>query len=258
MLQFYQSHKGQPMLACLMPRTPPPETHGQLILEGRSIPYTLRRSPRRRRSIAYHVLPGERVVVTAPLRARLEDCLKLLTQRATWVVTHFLKPPPPAQPTFTHGTTIPYKGKNLTLKVIVAPGPQRVTQRGSMLTVHARTATPAHLSKLIVPWLRTQALSHFEKRVALWATRMKLHPRTIRIGTAQRRWGSCSGTNTLNFTYRLIFAPPNLIDYVIVHELCHIPHKHHGKAFWALVATTLPDYKHRHTTLNHLGRTFPT
>jgi predicted metal-dependent hydrolase len=65
----------------------------------------------------------------------------------------------------------------------------------------------------------------------------------IRIGAARTRWGSCSTTGTLSFTWRLLMAPPEMIDYVVVHELVHIRTKNHSPAFWEALAAIMPDYK---------------
>lgn len=65
----------------------------------------------------------------------------------------------------------------------------------------------------------------------------------VRITSARTRWGSCSGKNNLNFTYRLAMAPLNVIEYVVVHELAHLKHRNHSKAFWNEVGMIKPDYR---------------
>ncbi len=65
----------------------------------------------------------------------------------------------------------------------------------------------------------------------------------VAIKDARSRWGSCSQKKNLNFNYRLVFLPPHLVDYIIVHELCHLKEFNHGPNFWVLVAETMPTYK---------------
>ena len=79
-------------------------------------------------------------------------------------------------------------------------------------------------------------------RLPALARKTGLYPLGFHITEAKTRWGSCSGKNSINFAWRLIFCPPEIADYVILHELCHIWHKNHSAAFWALVAQHDPDY----------------
>ncbi len=65
----------------------------------------------------------------------------------------------------------------------------------------------------------------------------------VAIRNQRRCWGSCSANKNLNFNYKILFLPPELADYIIVHELCHLTHLHHGKEFWDLVAETVPEYR---------------
>ncbi len=78
---------------------------------------------------------------------------------------------------------------------------------------------------------------------------------TLSIRDQKTRWGSCSGRNNLSFNWRLILAPPEILDYVVVHELCHLVHMNHSKEFWTLVGSILPDYKIRRKWLKENGHT---
>ena len=87
------------------------------------------------------------------------------------------------------------------------------------------------------------------ERVAHYSAVMGLTPTGITVTGAQKRFGSCSGKNRLCFSWRLMRYPQEAIDYVVVHELAHIRHKNHGSAFYALIASVLPDYKEREALL---------
>lgn len=87
------------------------------------------------------------------------------------------------------------------------------------------------------------------ERTAYYARRMGLSPTGVRITSAKTRFGSCSAKNSLCFSWRLMAYPMEAVDYVVVHELCHIVHKNHSAAFYALVASVLPDYRARQALL---------
>jgi predicted metal-dependent hydrolase len=80
-------------------------------------------------------------------------------------------------------------------------------------------------------------------RVEIYAEQMGLRFKAIRISSAKTRWGSCSGVNSLSFTWRLMRTPLEVIDYVVIHELAHIKIKNHSKYFWSYVKQILPNYQ---------------
>jgi predicted metal-dependent hydrolase len=88
------------------------------------------------------------------------------------------------------------------------------------------------------------------EQVNLWAERMGLQPQRITLRAMRRKWGSCSSKGSVTLNAVLCTLPPDLVEYVIVHELAHLKVFHHGPAFWALVAEYIPDYAQRRDALN--------
>jgi predicted metal-dependent hydrolase len=97
--------------------------------------------------------------------------------------------------------------------------------------------------------LRQKAKAVLPQKVAYWAQKMGVAPTGVKITSARTRFGSCSGKNSLCFSWRLMQYPPEAIDYVVVHELAHIRHHDHSPSFWALVERTMPDYRARQALL---------
>lgn len=108
----------------------------------------------------------------------------------------------------------------------------------------ARAVTPEQEKEL-----RRLAAQYIPLRVAAYAPLVGVTPTGVKITSAEKRFGSCSGRNSLCFSWRLMQYPPAAIDYVVVHELCHIHHHDHSAAFWAQVARVMPDYKQRQALL---------
>lgn len=114
------------------------------------------------------------------------------------------------------------------------------------------------LRKKLIMFYREQARQILSERIGRFATRMGVHPADIRIGSAKRSWGSCTSAGRLTFSWRLMMASPEAVDYVIVHELAHLKHLNHSEAFWAVVARILPDWKKRRQELRLLQRRLDT
>ncbi len=107
--------------------------------------------------------------------------------------------------------------------------------------------------KRLTVWIKENALRIFTEQTQAWAEKMGVSFQSVALSSAKTRWGTCSGDNKIRYTYRLLYAPRAVIEYVIVHELAHTRHKNHGKAFWTLVERYIPDYKPRRKWLKERG-----
>ena len=105
----------------------------------------------------------------------------------------------------------------------------------------------------LVKWLKENAKRIFTEACTRRAAEMGVAFPSVSVTSARTRWGSCSYNNALHFTFRLLYAPKEVIDYVIVHELCHIKEKNHGANFWSLVGKYCPDYKEKRAWLRSRG-----
>lgn len=104
----------------------------------------------------------------------------------------------------------------------------------------AREFTPEEVAEY-----RRRALAAAQEKIRLYAPRMGVAPTGLKITSAVTRWGSCSGKDSICFSYRIVLLPEEAVDYIVVHELAHIRQKNHGPRFYAEVAKILPDYKRR-------------
>lgn len=215
--------------------------------------YTLIRSARRRKTISLLIRPDGTILVQAPRTMPKAEIEAFLRTKRPWLVRKLqeqsLRHPPARR--IAPGETFPYLGVPYPLEIVPASDrsePLTFTGRSFRLSENAISGGRA----LFARWYRRQALTYLSGRVAIFSLRLGVLPRGLRIGVARRRWGSCSPENRLSFTWRLILAPPDVVDYVVIHELAHIREKNHAPAFWSLVAGLSPRYQeHRRWLKDH-------
>ena len=109
-------------------------------------------------------------------------------------------------------------------------------------------------AELFLRWYKEQATLLLFERVLTLAKEYGFKYQKLRISSARTRWGSCSSLGTLSFTYRLVMAPPQVVDYVVLHELVHTQVRNHSKAFWDKLGKLMPDYKQRLAWLKKNGK----
>jgi predicted metal-dependent hydrolase len=226
-------------------------------LPGGPISYQIRSSTRARR-VRLVVRPGGALEVVKPRgvsQARIEETLREYESwiRRTQARLAMLTSPTTSAP-LADGHTLPYLGR--TLRLTFAPTATtsslaRVTLRGEQLIL-ALPATAASLSAeerdtriraLLERWYRKQAAIVFTERLARWNTHYHFTWATVSVKSQKTRWGSCSRRGNLNFNWRLMLAPLSVLDYVVIHELCHLKEHNHGSGFWKLVERACPDYR---------------
>ena len=209
--------------------------------------YTVIRS--RRKTIAIEITREGEVLVRAPLRLAQREVAGFVDRHRGWVARKLaqakLRGETGAQRQFREGEFVPFLGEMLRLRFVEGGGYLR-RENGEFL-LGADLAPRA--GDLFRTWYRARAREILEDRVEHFARQMGLAWRGVRITGAKERWGSCSPTGTLNFAWRLVTAPPGIIDYVIVHELAHLVEMNHSRRFWEQVGRVLPDYAQRRAWL---------
>jgi predicted metal-dependent hydrolase len=208
----------------------------------------------KRKSIALIVEPDGRLVVRAPMRISDANIKHLVKQKERWIrekQKQVKDKSTQSQPkVYMDGEEFLYLGKSYQLKIVADLNPALVLSRKFYLSRHALSKAES----VFTEWYREQARAVITKRAKLYAARHGFEYRKIRITSARTRWGSCSSMGNLNFTWRLVMAPPDVIDYVVVHELAHLRVNNHSKEYWKQVEGIMPDYKQRLKWLKENGR----
>jgi predicted metal-dependent hydrolase len=195
--------------------------------------YTVRRSDRARR-IRVSVDPARGVQVTLPRRAALRDAAAAVAELRPWIDRRLADVAAAQALVAARGDAIPFLGREL--RLVSEPGRTRVHRRGDVLL------TPQDRGEALERWLRRAAREEIEPRAHAAADALGAEVRRISIRDQRTRWGSCSSTGALSFSWRLVLAPAEVLDYVVWHEACHLRVMDHSPRFWALVAEHCPGY----------------
>ncbi|MBV8913275.1 MAG: M48 family metallopeptidase [Acetobacteraceae bacterium] len=193
-------------------------------------PVTWRRSKRARR-ISLRIEPrAGGVVVTLPPRATVAAGHALLLSHTGWVAERLARLPRPIR--LENGATVPIGGQ--TYRIRHRPGLRGgVWLEGDELHV---TGEPDFTARRVIDFLRSEARRRLAALSQQKAAQAGLTARRVVVKDTTSRWGSCTADGTLMFSWRLIMAPPEIQDYVVAHEVAHLRHMDHSRAFWALTA----------------------
>jgi len=159
------------------------------------------------------------------------------------------------QRSYQTGESLPFLGQDYTLRLQPdsrASRP-RISLAEGTLTLAMADCSPTAVRQTLETWYRNAARRHIHQRLEHYQTRLGKRPGRIAIRDQQTRWGSCSAKGNLNFNWRVMMAPATIVDYLVVHELCHLVHLDHSPQFWNLVAAILPDYRERKEWLRKNG-----
>jgi len=224
-----------------------------LTVGATEIPYTLKRSERAKQ--ARLTVTPDGVLVVVPASATDAQVSELLDRRKGWLVEQTREMAEKAASThtvykFATGAKIPYRGRLMRLKVVPSDGSLvEVTYRNGFVVECPSSATEGARDDLIESalrlWFRKRLRLDVQDMVRRNGSPNGLRPRRIEVKDQKHLWGSCGRDKVLNFNWQLIFAPKTVLEYAVVHELCHLRYRNHDLAFWGLVASILPDWESR-------------
>lgn len=213
--------------------------------------YALRVS-RNRRSIGLTVYPDGRVVVAAPPRAPESAIRRFVEDKRDWIerTKRRLAEHEAANPPFAYadGSALELLGRPVTLRVRRDPAAKRVSVvlDGAELKVRAGEAHGRDaLRRAVRLYCKARLLALVPGMMVRWAKVVGASPQALRIGDQRSEWGACSSRGLISLNWRLALAGPDALEYVLVHELCHLKHHDHSDRFWALMARVLPDAQAR-------------
>jgi len=218
-------------------------SHSIQLPSGEKIHYTLER--RQRRTVGLKITQ-EGLVVHAPKRIAQTILESLIAQKADWILKKLearsANQQPPMQ--WQHGNQLLLLGNNITL-VTKQDARSRAVEYtpGFLQLAMPNHDEPSAVERKVLQWYKKQALTDFSRRLALFATKLGVPTPELFLSNARSRWGSCNSRKEIRLNWRLLQAPPHIINYVVCHELAHLKEMNHSAKFWAVVASIFPDYK---------------
>jgi predicted metal-dependent hydrolase len=211
------------------------------------VQYTVRRSDRARR-VRVVVEPTGAIEVVLPRRAREREAAAAVAELRPWIERRLAEAGALRSRLAARAGTLPFLGEHLTLEPVA--GRSRAHRRGDVLLVPCGDAGLA-----IERWYRRMARDEVVPRLDGATAALGVSYASVRIANQRTRWGSCSTTGAMSFNWRLLLGPPEILDYVVWHEACHLVHMDHSRRFWSLLERHVPDYRTPRRWLKDHGAT---
>ena len=228
----------------------------QQIKYGNSrIVYSIKKSKRRKTS-EIHV-DKKSVEIIVPETKSLSEIKKMVEGKRNWILQRQsqLRQEKPG-PTYQNNTTVPYLGKNYKLVIKLAQKSDGISKKNSRFVISLRSKRPSKKkTKLLYEsWILENSQSILHKAMVRYSRKVGVKPKKIQMKKLRSKWGSLSNDNTININLHLLKADQKIVDYIILHEICHLKIKQHSHHFWSFIEQFDPTYRDKVEWLNNNGK----
>lgn len=214
---------------------------------------------RKRKTLEIRIEPPDNISVIAPKRASEKDILRMVETKANWIVKKLseLKEIEKLKKNkeYVNGESFMYLGRNYSLEIIiddtVSKPITKLYQGKFYITTNTRDQDKLKESMKI--WYYDKSLEKILERVEHFQSYFSVKPNSIKVKEQKKRWGSCTSKRDILINWRISMAPADVLDYLVVHEMCHMVQMNHSSDFWNLVERIIPDYKSRRDWLRKYG-----
>lgn len=198
------------------------------------------------------VIRNSKVFVIVPQGVSIRIVKDFVNQQKDWIYQQLViyeKKLKELKIVLENGATIPFKGEKIQLRIIVHNKKRAIAEyNGKTFWVYVNKELPENEYENIVKeklqaWYKKEARLYFQEKLDYFAQILGVEYNQLRVKEQKSRWGSCSSKGNINLNWKAILAPETIIDYLIIHELCHLKHLNHSPKFWLTVAEYYPDYK---------------
>lgn len=195
------------------------------------------------------------VQLVVPLNLSDNRIHEILKKKTAWIKRKLIENlmlPKHKEKEFVNGESFAYLGKNYRLKIIQSAENQ-VKLKGGYIQVSVAKNSSAR--DLLIDWYKNLAIQKLLEKSNRYAKIIGAHPTLIRVKEYKSKWGSCSVKGDIAFNWKIIMAPHSVIDYLVVHELCHLVEHNHSSKYWKLVEKIMPNHREQKTWLKNFGQT---
>lgn len=214
---------------------------------------------RKRKTMSIQIDSEGMVLVIAPKGLAKEQIREVVRSKSKWIDKKLKEIKEigykPEVRNFVDGELFMYLGEKFPLKIELDDDirkPNIMISQGEIL-IQTPYNDASLLKKVVEKWYRERCLDVISKRVDYYKQFVGKGPNRIRVKEQKKRWGSCTFRGDILFNWRCVMAPLDIIDYIVVHEMCHLIHMNHSKEYWKSVESVLPDYRERREWLKKYG-----
>lgn len=232
----------------------------EIIHKGQRIIYTIEFEKRKKTVLT--IDPSGFVKVKAPKGADENLLKKAVEDKAQWILEQLEKVQlrsgvfeQPRPKRFMEGESFLYLGQAYPIEIAedVSLEKSSVGFDGKVLLITVKTLNEGAVKDALLKFYNRECRKLILKRIAFYQGQFKVKPSSIEVKDMPSKWGLCSSERKLVFNWKLVMAPLEVVDYVVVHEMCHLVHMNHDRSFWRLVGKLLPDYESRTAWLTNNG-----
>ncbi len=195
------------------------------------------------------------VQLVVPLNLSDNRIHEIIKKKSAWIKKKLIENlmlPKHKEKEFVSGESFSYLGKNYRLKIIQSTENQVKLKNGY---IQVSVSKDGSVRDLLINWYQNLATKHLCEKTNRYAKIIGVCPQSIRVKDYKSKWGSCSIKGEIAFNWKIIMAPHSVIDYLVVHELCHLLEHNHSIRYWKLVEKTLPNHKEQRAWLKNFGQT---
>lgn len=192
-----------------------------------------------KKNISVKINGNKEICVYAPIGISYDYIEELLKSKENWIIKNIKKVD---INNLNDGTYIIYRGRKF-LKIVEESIIEEIVKKDDLIIIRSRSTDILYVNDLISRWYLKNANNVILNRVNTLSSKYNMLPSKVLIRNQKSRWGSCNSRREIRLNWRLVLMPDDVMDYIIIHELCHLKHLNHSNSFWSLVHKLDPDFQ---------------